>query len=402
MKIALAYSGGLDTSFCIPYLKNEYAAEVHAVMVDCMGVDEEQRQSIIERARHLGADQAVCLDGVQALYDRILSNLIKGNVLRDRTYPLSVGAERYVQAELLAGYMQQHGITAAAHGSTGAGNDQVRFDVALMATAGSDVEIISPVRDHDLTREDTTGYLRQQGFEVSDETTGYSINTGIWGTSIGGRETTTSDQALPFEAFPNLKAPHEYEDAPEELTLSFEQGLPVRINNEAREPVRLLNELAGFGIRHGIGHGMHMGDTIMGIKGRIGFEAPVPELIYTAHRELEKLVLSQWQRQIKDQLADTYGMMLHEARFYDPAMRDIEAFFDASQELVTGDVTLYACRGNLLPRKVSSPHDPMKTGAATYGEESSGWTGQEARAFSKLYGIAYQKNTKQTETGSSV
>ncbi len=387
--IVLAYSGGLDTSFCIPYLKEKYNTEVHAVIVDCVGLTRTDKEAIRERALTLGAAEFACFDGFHSLYDKILSYLIKGNVLRDRTYPLCVGAERYIQAELILEYARQQGTKRIAHGSTGAGNDQVRFDIALR-TGMPDVDIITPIRDKGLTRKDTTSYLTERGFEVPQKTTEYSINDGIWGTSVGGVETLTSEKALPFEAFPNLKPPHELDDEPEELTIDFAHGLPVSVNGHQMDASALLEALREYGRYHGIGMGMHLGDTILGIKGRIGFEAPVAKILYMGHHEIEKLTLSQEQRQIKDNLADKYGTMLHEARFYDPVMRDIENFFNSTQARVTGEVTIYACRGTLFPLKASSPYNIMNNDIASYGESAGGWDGPEARAFSKLYGIRTQ------------
>lgn len=385
--IILAYSGGLDTSFCIPWLREKYGAEVHAVMVDCYGIGPEEEEVIRERAIRLGAKAFTLIDGFPPLYKKIISNLIRGNVLRDRTYPLCVGAERFIQAEGVVQYARSAGTRRIAHGSTGAGNDQVRFDVAILALL-PDAGIITPIRDEGLTREQTTAYLREKGFDVPGRTTSYSINSGIWGTTIGGKETTTSDQALPFEAFPELKAPHEMADEPEDITISFDLGLPVAINGNLLKPKEMLADLHDFGVKHGIGRGMHLGDTILGIKGRIGFEAPVAAIIYTAHRELEKLVLTKWQRLMKDSLADTYGMLLHEAQFFDPVMRDIEAMFSSSQKVVKGDVRLYAYRGNLFVKGATSPFSLMDNTIARYGEEAGGWTGEEARAFSKIFGIS--------------
>ncbi len=387
--IVLAYSGGLDTSFCIPYLKEKFKTEIHAVIVDCVGLTRLEKEAIRDRALKLGAAEFACVDGFPPLYDKILSYLIKGNVLRDRTYPMCVGAERYIQAEMIMAYAREQGTNRIAHGSTGAGNDQVRFDVALR-TGLEDVEIIAPIRDEGLTRAETTAYLTARGFEIPRKTTDYSINDGIWGTSVGGTETLDSDQALPFEAFPHLKPPHLLEDEPEEITLDFANGLPVAVNGHQMDPAALLSVLREFGRYHGIGLGMHLGDTILGIKGRIGFEAPVARIVYLAHSELEKLVLSQDQRQIKDHLGDHYGAMLHEARFYDPVMRDIEAFFNSTQARVSGEVTLYACRGSLFPLKASSPSSVLNSSVAKYGEEAGGWDGSEARAFSKLFSIRTQ------------
>lgn len=385
--IVLAYSGGLDTSFCIPYLKETYETEVHAVLVDCLGMDQGQISTIESRAYELGATKFVCIPAFEDLYNRIIANLIRGNVLRDRTYPLSVGAERFIQAEYVARYATQIGTRRIAHGSTGAGNDQVRFDVALR-TLIPDVDIITPIRDKELKRTDTTAFLRARGFEVPEKTTLYSINDGIWGTTIGGKETTTSDQALPFEAFPHLKSPDSFTEVAEHVTLSFHGGLPTAINGVNMAAKVLLEALLALGRKHGIGRGMHLGDTIIGIKGRIGFEAPVATILYLAHRELEKLTLTKWQRQLKDNLADTYGMLLHEGHYYDPAMRDIESFFASSQQRVHGSVSLYIGHGNLFPLGATSENSLMNASFAKYGEESSGWTGEEARAFSKLYGLS--------------
>ena len=384
--IVLAYSGGLDTSFCIPFLKEKYNTNVHAVMVDTLGMDEKQIQVIREKAFHYGADVFECIPGFESMYDRIISYLIKGNVLRDRTYPLSVGAERFIQAEKVANYTQRIGTHRVAHGSTGAGNDQIRFDIALSALI-PDVEIITPIRDGGLTRQFTTDYLRERGFQISDKTTNYSINDGIWGTTIGGKETTSADSALPFEAFPYLKDPLSFEADPENVTISFEKGLPIAFNGQNMSPLNLLRTVLELGRKHGIGRGMHLGDTILGIKGRIGFEAPVAQILYFAHRELEKLVLTKWQRQIKDNLADQYGMLLHEGQFYDPVMRNMEAFFNSSQDHVSGDVEIYIGRGILYHSNTTSPFSLMKKGIATYGEDTNGWTGAEARAYSKLAGI---------------
>ena len=387
--IVLAYSGGLDTSFCIPYLKEKYDTDIHAVIVDCIGFSRQEKTALKDKAIALGAAKFACIDGVPLLYDKILSYLIKGNVLRDRTYPMCVGAERFIQAELIMDYAREQNTKRIAHGSTGAGNDQVRFDTALR-NGMDDVDIIAPIRDEGLTRKQTTTYLKEHGFDVPLKTTNYSINDGAWGTSVGGTETLDSIEALPFEAFPNLKPPHLLKDDPEAITLDFANGLPVAVNGMQMDPPTMLDVLRNFGRHHGIGMGMHLGDTILGIKGRIGFEAPVASIIYAAHRELEKLVLSQDQRQLKDQLGDQYGAMLHEARFYDPVMRDIEAFFNSTQARVTGEVTLYACRGTLFPLKASSPYSILNSPVARYGEEAGGWDGTEARAFSKLYSIRTQ------------
>ncbi len=388
-KIVLAYSGGLDTSFCIPYLKEKYQAEVHAITVDCMGLSAQEKDELHQKAITHGADHFACLDGTTILFERIIRPLIMGNVLKDRTYPLSVGSERFVQALLIAEYAFSIGADAVAHGSTGAGNDQIRFDVALRTLAPG-LEIVTPIRDEQLTRTDTTSFLRERGFDVPQKTTDYSVNRGIWGTTVGGKETTVSDQSLPMHAWPELPVPHEMNDQPEEITIRFSKGLPTHINGLAMDPLALLQKLRIIGIQHGVGRGMHLGDTILGFKGRVGFEAPVATLIYAAHRELEKLTLSKWQRHFKDHLADQYGLMLHEGLYFDPLMRDIEAFFESTQSVVDGEVTLYIYRGNVLPIKSASPYSLMNSDVARYGEDASGWTGLEARAYAKLYSISSQ------------
>ncbi|HKI44954.1 MAG TPA: argininosuccinate synthase [Balneolales bacterium] len=395
-KIVLAFSGGLDTSFCVPYLKKKYDCEVHTVTVDCLGMTSEQKDKLEEKSLALGADSHATLDGTDLIYSKIIAYLIKGNVLRDRTYPLSVGAERFIQAMLIAEYAKNIGADAVAHGSTGAGNDQVRFDVALRVV-NPDMQIITPIREEKFTREQQIKILKEGGFVPMDRDGSkapYSINAGIWGTTIGGYETLTPNKALPPEAFPELKAPHLFNDEAEEFSITFEQGLPVAVNGESDTPLNLLQSIKKAAVEHGIGRGMHTGDTILGIKGRIGFEAPVATLVYTAHRELEKQILTKWQRHLKDTLSDYYGMLLHEAQYFDPVMRNIEAFLDATQERVDGTTNLYLYRGNAFPLGVESPNSLMN-GKAQYGESSQLWNGEEARAFSKIYGIASILSNKQ-------
>ncbi len=386
-KIVLAYSGGLDTSFCIPYLIETYDAEVHTVTVDCMGLSDEEKINLEERALKLGAKSHKTISGLDPLYNDVISYLIKGNVLRDRTYPLSVGAERYIQAKLAADYAHSLKAETIAHGSTGAGNDQVRFDSALKALYPH-MEIITPIRDAGFSREYQTEYLAKKDVVFPSKKSPYSINSGIWGTTVGGHETLDSKQALPFDAYPNMPAPHDLTDEPEILKITFDQGLPVAINDEKLDPVSLLKKIQKIGLSHGIGRGMHTGDTIIGIKGRIGFEAPVATIIYQAHKDIEKLVMTKWQRHLKDNLADHYGMMLHEALYFDPVMRDIEAFLDSSQKKVTGVSSLYLYRGNVYSYGTESPYSMMNQKGANYGEDSLLWTGSEAKAFSKLYGLS--------------
>ncbi|HKJ34591.1 MAG TPA: argininosuccinate synthase [Balneolales bacterium] len=386
-KIVLAYSGGLDTSFCIPYLTDKYNAEIYTVTVDCAGLSEQDKNDLESQALKLGAKSHTTIDGTQLLYDQVLSYLIKGNVLRDRTYPLSVGSERFIQAKLAAEFASAIGADAIAHGSTSAGNDQIRFDTALK-TLNPDLEIITPIRDEQFTRAYQTEFLKKYDVHFSSKKSPYSINSGLWGTTVGGHETLTSEKPLPFEAFPHLPEPENLNDTPEVVSFSFEEGLPTAVNGISMTPLTLLKHLENLGIAHGIGRGMHTGDTIIGIKGRIGFEAPVATLLYTAHSELEKIVLTKWQRHLKNMLSDHYGMMLHEAQYFDPVMRDIEAFFDQSQKHVTGTIDLHLYHGSIFPQGASSPFSLMKSKKALYGEQSQLWSGEEAKAFSKIYGLS--------------
>jgi argininosuccinate synthase len=384
--IVLAYSGGLDTSFCIPYLAEKYDAEIHAVTVDCGSIDTANAGDLEAKAKKLGAASFTMADGKPMLVDKVIKYLIFGNVLRDRTYPLCVGSERFVQAVEVIKKAREIGADAIAHGSTGAGNDQVRFDVALRALF-PEGEIITPIRDEAISRQFATDFLKARGFDVPVKTTQYSINKGIWGTSIGGKETAGSKQALPFEAFPEMPVPAGVPDAPETISIGFEKGIPVSLNGEKLTFLEIIERVRALGTRLGIGRGMHLGDTILGFKGRIGFEAPAATILYAAHRELEKLVLSKWQRHTKDQLADQYGMLLHEGQFFEPVMRNIESFLESSQETVTGEVSLYGYKGSLFPLSSASPNSLMERSPAKYGEEAGGWTGLEARAFCKLYAI---------------
>jgi len=313
MSIVLAFSGGLDTSFCVPYLSETYDTSVVTVTVNTGGVDAAEADAIEARAYDLGAAKHVLVDGRGELYADHLSYLIKGNVLRGDVYPLCVGPERVVQARGIVDVAHQVGAEAVAHGSTGAGNDQVRFDVALQILGGDDVEILAPIRELGLSREDSTAFLTERGFDVPADTTSYSINRGLWGTTIGGKETHTTHEPLPDDAYPDTVSPAEAPDTPLELTIDFEQGLPVAIDGEAMDGVALIERLNTLGAQHGVGRDIHVGDTILGIKGRVAFEAPAPLILVDAHRELEKVVLTKWQRYQKDHLADFYGMLLHEA-----------------------------------------------------------------------------------------
>lgn len=384
MAIVLAFSGGLDTSFCVPYLQEKTGQDIYTVTVDTGGL--EDAEALEAKAHALGAKGHVLIDGKQDLYDDHLSYLIKGNVLRGNVYPLCVGTERTVQARKVVDVARRVGATAIAHGSTGAGNDQVRFDVALHALA-PDLEIITPIRDEGFSRQFTTEFLEQRGFEVPAKTTTYSINRGLWGTTIGGAETHTTTQPLPDDAYPGTTSPADAPDTPLDLILTFEKGLPVALDARTMEPVALVETLNDLGGRHGVGRAIHVGDTILGIKGRVGFEAPAALILITAHRELEKLVLTKWQQVQKNHLADFYGMLLHEGQYFDPVMRDIEAFLDSSQQVVSGTVTVRLFKGHLQVLGADSPFSLFNTGIATYGEENALWSGRDARGFTRLAGL---------------
>ena len=291
-----------------------------------------------------------------------------------------------MQAKAVVQVAREVGAQAVAHGSTGAGNDQVRFDVALQALA-PDLDILTPIRDQALSRQDTTAFLEAHGHSVSVETTAYSINKGLWGTTVGGKETHTTGTPLPDDAYPGTTPPAEAPDEPLDLTLHFEEGLPLAIDGEAMAPVALVEWLNEVGGQHGIGRAIHVGDTILGIKGRVGFEAPAALLLITAHRELEKLVLSKWQQMQKAQLGDFYGMLLHEGQYFDPVMRDLEAYLDASQSVVTGEVHVRLFKGHVSVLGASSPHSLFDTGVATYGEANALWSGRDARGFTRLAGL---------------
>ncbi|MEZ4698240.1 MAG: argininosuccinate synthase [Rhodothermales bacterium] len=386
MSIVLAYSGGLDTSFCIPWLKENTGQDVIAVTVNTGSVGEGDIDSFRARAMELGAADYVVVDARRDLYDRILSYLIKGNVLRGGVYPLCVGPERVIQADHTVRLALERGAKAIAHGSTGAGNDQVRFDVALRLL-GPDIDIIAPIRDEGFSRAYTTGYLRERGFDVPAKKTTYSINAGLWGTTIGGKETAGTTEPLPEDAYTLTAGPDEWPTEAETITIRYEQGHPVAVNGTEMDPISLIEHLNKIGAKHGVGRGNHIGDTILGIKGRVGFEAPAPDILIRSHRELEKVVLTKWQRYQKDQLGEFYGMLLHEAGYYDPVMRDIEAFLDSSQGRVSGTVTVRLFAGHAEVTGCESPASLFDTGVAVYGEENALWSGADAKGFSRIAGV---------------
>jgi argininosuccinate synthase len=381
-KIVLGFSGGLDTSYCVKYLTEEKGFEVHSVIVNTGGFTDEELEAVEAHAYKLGVKTHTTVDAVRSYYERIIRYLVFGNVLKNNTYPLSVSAERLVQALHIAEHARKLDADAVAHGSTGAGNDQVRFDMIFHILIPG-LEIITPIRDLRLSREDEIAYLRSKGVEMNFEKAVYSINKGLWGTSVGGRETLHSNGALPEEAWPTAAT----KTGSEELTLRFEKGELRGVNGTSFEhpveAIRLLQELAA---PYGIGRDIHVGDTIIGIKGRVGFEAAAPLIIIKAHHALEKHVLTKWQLNWKDQLALFYGNWLHEGQILDPVMRDIEAFFANSQEQVTGTVFLQLFPYRFQVNGIESPFDLMSSKFGKYGEMNSGWTGEDVRGFSKIFG----------------
>ncbi|MDG1053319.1 MAG: argininosuccinate synthase [Flavobacteriaceae bacterium] len=383
-KLVLAYSGGLDTSYCLKTLSQE-GYEVHAVSVNTGGFSEEEIATQEKNAYAMGASTYRSIDALQSFYDKIVKYLIFGNVLKNNTYPLSVSAERIVQAIEIIEYAKSIDAQYIAHGSTGAGNDQVRFDLIFQVLAPS-IEIITPIRDKQLSREAEIDYLKSQGINLSWEKAQYSINQGLWGTSVGGSETLTSHQTLPDSAYPSpLK-----ESTPKKIILSFKAGELVALNGKSDDAVSLIQQLQTIAKDYAIGRDIHVGDTIIGIKGRVGFEAAAPMIILKAHHLLEKHTQTKWQQFQKEQMANFYGMQLHEGNYLDAVMRDIEAFLQSSQKMVNGDVfvTLHPHRFEL--EGVDSPNDLMNASFGSYGEMNKGWTADDAKGFIKITANAHK------------
>lgn len=383
-KVVLAYSGGLDTSFCIKYLQLEKNLEVHAAIVNTGGFSQEELKHIGERAILLGAASFTVLDATADFYSKCLRYLIYGNVLRNNTYPLSVSAERVFQALSIIEYAKAQGAKYIAHGSTGAGNDQIRFDL-IFNILGSGLEVITPIRDLKLSRQEEVDYLAKLGVDQSWEKAQYSINKGLWGTSVGGKETLTSNQYLPENAFPTQVVATD----PRKISLQFEQGELTGIDDHKyNNPVEAIQALAELAAPYGIGRDIHVGDTIIGIKGRVGFEAAAPLLIIKAHHLLEKHTLGKWQAYWKDQMSNWYGMMLHEGQYLDPVMRDIEVFLEHTQDRVSGSVFIQLHPYRFELHGISSPHDMMSSKMGQYGEMNNAWSGDDARGFTKIMSIA--------------
>jgi argininosuccinate synthase len=378
-KLVLAYSGGLDTSYCAKYLSKEKGFEVHAVSVNTGGFSKQEIANIKEKALQLGAASYTSIDAVQTFYEKVVKYLVFGNVLKNNTYPLSVSAERIVQAIEIVNYAKKIGAEYIAHGSTGAGNDQVRFDMIFQIIAPN-INIITPIRDNTLAREEEIAYLQENGIDYPWEKAKYSINKGLWGTSVGGVETLTSEKPLPDSAYPSALQKKE----PSTLTLTFTQGELTAVNGEVDSPVNNIEKLEALASPYAIGRDIHVGDTIIGIKGRVGFEAAAALITIKAHHLLEKHTLTKWQQYQKEQLGNFYGMLLHEGNYLDAVMRNIETFLEDTQKTVSGDVyvSLYPFQFRL--DGISSPHDLMNASFGSYGEVNKGWTAEEAKGFIKI------------------
>ena len=381
-KVLLAFSGGLDTSFCAMYLAQEKGYEVHTAVANTGGFSEAELKIIEDKAYRLGAKSHVTLDVTQEYYEKSIKYMVFGNVLRNGTYPISVSSERIFQAIAIINYAKEIDAQYVAHGSTGAGNDQVRFDLTFDVLA-PDIKILTPTRDMVLTREYEINYLKEHGFVADFTKMEYSINKGLWGTSIGGKETLKSEQTLPESAYPSQIE----KEGEETVTISFENGEICAVNGQTNvNKVLLINQLEEIANKYGIGRDMHIGDTIIGIKGRVGFEAAAPLLIINAHKMLEKHTLTKWQQYWKDQLGNWYGMFLHEAQYLEPVMRDIEQFLQSSQQNVTGTVIVKLRPYNYTLVGVESSFDLMKTDFGEYGEVNRAWSADDVKGFTKILG----------------
>ena len=379
-KLVLAYSGGLDTSYCAVHFSKDLNYEVHAVSVNTGGFTQTEINSIEEKAYAMGVTAYKNINAIETYYQKVVKFLIYGNVLKNNTYPLSVSAERIIQAIEIIEYAKEINADYIAHGSTGAGNDQVRFDL-IFQTLAPDIEIITPIRDQQLTRQQEIDYLQSKGIEMSWAKAKYSINKGLWGTSVGGEETLTSKNPLPEEAYPSQLQ----KEGSEKIKLTFSEGELKAINDEEGLPQDTIETLNNLASQYAIGRDIHVGDTILGIKGRVGIEAAAASIIIKAHHLLEKHTLTKWQLQHKDYLANWYGTHLHEGLFLDPVMRNLEAFLESSQAKVSGDVFITLKPYHFTLDGITSNHDLMNADFGSYGEENKGWTAEEAKGFIKIY-----------------
>jgi argininosuccinate synthase len=384
--IVLAYSGGLDTSFLVPWLKDNHGRPVITVTVDTGGIDAAGAKTLKERALALGAIEHHQIDARADYFEQVLRFLVMGNVRRGQLYPLCVGAERVMQAQQIALMARKLGTNSIAHGCTAAGNDQVRFEVALR-TLAPELEVIAPVRDKAFKRQEELDYLQSRKLPVPPFGAAYSINRGLWGVTIGGKETLTSEGSIPDSAWVLSKDAFSNPKPPAKHTIEFEKGRPVGIDGRKMSAVEVVEALESLGAPYAIGRGIHLGDTIIGTKGRVAFEAPAAETLLTAHRELEKLVLTPRQQRIKEMLAGPYGDWVHEGQLLDPVCRDIEALFLSSQQRVTGKVHVLFRPGSLFIEGVESPHSLMAVSKGVYGESHGEWSPQDALGFSKIVSL---------------
>jgi argininosuccinate synthase len=378
-KVVIAYSGGLDTSYCAKYLSKEENFEVHAVSVNTGGFSEEEINKIGENAKKIGAASYKNINAVSSFYQKVVKYLIFGNVLKNDTYPLSVSAERIIQAIEIVNYAREIGAEHIAHGSTGAGNDQVRFDM-IFQTLAPGINIITPIRDKKLTRQEEIEYLQANGVDMNWEKAKYSVNKGLWGTSVGGAETLTSEKPLPETAYPSQLQEME----PKQVTLTFTKGELTAVNGNENAPEKNIEILENIASKYAIGRDIHVGDTIIGIKGRVGFEAAAALITIKAHHLLEKHTLSKWQLQHKDYTANWYGTHLHEGQYLDAVMRDFEAFLQSSQEQVSGNVFVTLHPYRFVLDGIDSKNDLMNSGFGKYGEENNAWTADDAKGFIKI------------------
>jgi len=391
--IVLAFSGGLDTSFCVPWLQETYGRPVVTATVNTGGLDAAATEALAERAKLLGAADHFIVEARDEFFEQVLKFLIMGNVRRGQLYPLCVGAERGIQARYLAELATELGANTVAHGCTAAGNDQVRFEI-ILKTLAPELEVLAPVRDHSWAREDQLAYLAEHDLPEPSAGSAYSINRGLWGVTIGGTETLDSVDSIPESAWVLSSGAFDSPATAEELTIGFEQGVPVVLNGQSLAPVALIEQLELLGQRFGIGRGIHLGDTILGTKGRVAFEAPAADMLLTCHRELEKLTLSALQQRIKEQLSLTYGDLVHEGKQLDPACRDIEALLTSSQERVTGTVRCRLRAGNVFVIGVESPHSLMAASRSQYGEATGEWTPADALGFSRILSLPGMLQTR--------
>ena len=380
-KVVVAYSGGLDTSYCVKYLQHELNLEVHSVLVNTGGFSDEELKMVEAKAYEMGVKSHTNCNILETYYQKAIKYMVFGNVLKNNTYPLSVSAERVFQAIEVVEYAKKIDAKYIAHGSTGAGNDQVRFDM-IFQTLAPNIEIITPIRDLKLSRQEEIEYLKKHGVDFPWSKAKYSINKGIWGTSVGGVETLTSHQGLPESAYPSQLQKTE----PTDIKLHFKKGELVGVNNEIDSSINTILKLEAIASKYAIGRDIHVGDTIVGIKGRVGFEAAAAVVTIKAHHLLEKHVLSKWQQNLKEQLGSWYGMLLHDGQYFEPAMRNIEAFLEDSQKTVTGEVFVTLKPYHFSLNGIESDHDLMKSKFGEYGETNKAWSADDAKGFIKILG----------------